>query len=85
MEHFAGEEIERIYLASTLDEAKRVEAVLDASPFLYSLDLEKFMRPVSGAFGGHVGVGFYVPPASAKTAKDFLAEKGFLEGIEGGD
>lgn len=83
MDHFSGQEIERVYLASTLEEAKRVEKILDTSPFVYAIDLEPFTRPIASVFGGtYAGVGFYVAPTAVDVCKRFLTENGITAGIE---
>ncbi len=81
LENFEGREIERVYLASSLADAKKVEEALDASPFTFTLDLERFAG-FWGIFGGGVGVGFYVEPPHAPACKQYLRAKGFTYGLE---
>ena len=83
IEHFSGKEIERVYLASTVDEAERVEELLDRAAFPYTVDVEKYRRTVAFLFSGmRAGLGFYVTPENAAECKRLLVDSGFKAGIE---
>ena len=84
MEHFTDREIERVYLAATVDEAERVEKLLDGAAFAYTVDVERYRRPIALFLGGgpNAGLGFYVSPEHAAECKRLLADNGLTAGIE---
>ncbi len=66
IEHFAGQEVERVYLAATREEAEQAERVLDATPFAYAVAAEPFALPISFGCNPHNGMGFFVAAAFAE-------------------
>ena len=75
--YFVGKEVERVYIASSVEEAERAEKILDGTPFIYAIDLEPFARPISFLFGGtRIGAAFYVAPPYAEECWRLLSEHG---------
>ena len=73
-------EPEQVYLAATLREARRIEALLTARGVDYATQVEVLGR--STLFGSlRHGVGFYVTATQAGYCRDALAQAGFSRGI----
>lgn len=69
---------EQVYLAATVGEARRIEALLTARGVNYATQVEVFGR--SSLFGSlRHGAGFYVTAAQAEYCRDALAQAGFFE------
>ena len=81
IEDFEGQEVERVYFTASVQEAERIEAILDPSPFVYTIEPENTF----GFLGRGVGIAFLVSPGTARGCKEFLAENGFTAGLEGSD
>ena len=81
-----GREVERVYLAGRLAEARQVEATLSGHGIDYAVDLEPFRTFVLGIFPSeHTGVGFYVLSGQAGFSKRALLDAGLRAGIEEDD
>ena len=78
IEYFGGHEIELIYLVASVNEAERVEKVLDASPFKYAVDLVNFVGTISVMTAG---LGFYVSPPFAEQCRAMLSDNGLSAGM----
>ncbi len=73
-------EITRIFIASNLNEAQRVEDILTGHGIEYAVDIEKYVR--LGLFPSEIpGVGFYVLFGQGSFCRDLLRREGFLSGI----
>ncbi len=71
---------EQVYLAATLREARRIEALLTARGVNYATQVE--VLGGSSLFGSlRHGAGFYVTAAQAEYCRDALAQAGFSSGI----
>jgi hypothetical protein len=77
-----GREIVRVYLASALDEARRVEEVLERVGISFAVEVETFTRPsflVAGS--ARSGAGFWVDGSEADASIDALEKAGLLRGL----
>jgi hypothetical protein len=73
-------EPEQVYVAATLREARRIEALLTARGVNYATQVEVLGR--STLFGSlHHGAGVYVTATQAEYCRDALAQAGFSRGI----
>jgi hypothetical protein len=79
-EEFEDRPSERIYLAISPGEARRVEACLDAVPADYFVRLEPWKRPWL-SFGTAIGAAFYVAPEEAAACRARLRESRLAKGI----
>jgi len=76
-----GTEITRVYLAAALDEAQRVEAVLDAAGVDYAVEVEAYASGALLGVGARTGAGFWVGEASVDPACLALERAGLLKGL----
>ncbi len=83
MEDFEeGTELLRVYLASSLAEARKVEAALDAAGFDYVVEVESFTtRSVLAGFFARKGAGFYVLKEQAHDCVQALGSAGMVKGL----
>jgi len=82
MDSFAeGTEIVRVYLAGSLREAERVEAVLDAAAVEYAPEPERYGVPGSLGLWQRTGVGFWVLADRLDPAADALERAGLTSGL----
>ena len=73
-------EPEQVYVAATLREARRIEALLTARGVNYATQVEVLGR--STLFGSlRHGAGFYVTATQAEYCRAALAQAGFSSGI----
>jgi hypothetical protein len=70
---------EQVYLAPTLGEARRIEALLTARGVDYATQAEVLGRTLFGSL--RHGAGFYVTAAQAEYCRQALAQAGFSSGI----
>ncbi len=78
LDSFAGCEVERIFIARKVSEAKRVEEILTASGIEYAVELEPFKWVYFGLFPvQYTGAAFYVLSGQSQFCKELLAGKGF--------
>ncbi|HSN90352.1 MAG TPA: hypothetical protein VLS93_03915 [Anaeromyxobacteraceae bacterium] len=77
-----GQEIVRVYLAAALEEARRVEEVLDRAGISFGVEVETYTR-TSFLVGGSArsGAGFWVDLSAADEAIDALEAAGLLRGL----
>jgi hypothetical protein len=77
-----GQEIVRVYLAAALEEAQRVEEVLDRAGVTFGVEVETFTRP-SFLVGGSArsGAGFWVDLSEADESIDALEGAGLVRGL----
>jgi hypothetical protein len=75
-EHFGEQELDLIYVAKKLDEALRLEQVLDAAELDYLVEPDKYKGGVIFP-SERIGAFFYVPPDHAVTARATLASAGY--------
>lgn len=80
-EDFVDKELERIYLAAELAEAKRVEEVLSANGIDYAVEVERYTR-LSLFSSEYAGAAFYVISGQANFCKRVLVEAGLKTGIQ---
>jgi hypothetical protein len=79
-EEFKGKDTKRIYLASALEEAQKVEDVLDSNNIDYFVEMESFVT----GFGVLVneGAAFYVLAEKAPWAIESLNNGGLKRGVD---
>lgn len=71
---------EQVYLAASLDDARKVEEVLTSRGVEYATQVESLGR--STLFGSvRHAAGFYVTAAQAEYCRSALAQEGFSHGI----
>lgn len=71
---------EQVYLAASISEARRVEALLTSHGVSYATEVQVLGR--STLFGSaRYGAGFFVTAAQAEFCRTALAEAGFSRGI----
>jgi hypothetical protein len=76
--------ITRIFIASSLHEALKIEKILTANGIDYAVEIEPFIR--TGLFASLFvseasGAAFYVSSGQASFCRDLLRNEGFLAGI----
>jgi len=76
-----GTEITRIYLAAALDEAGRVEAVLDAAGVTYAVEVEAYASRTFLSGVARTGAGFWVAEDAVAPACDALERAGLVKGL----
>jgi len=76
-----GTEIVRVYLAGALDEARAVEAALDAAGAEYAVEVETL--PTGGILAGWArrGAGFWVRSDALDGCADALERAGLVSGL----
>ena len=72
-QEFDGQELELVYIARALDEAKRMEQVLDEAGFDYTIQVEQFRTGVIFA-SVRAGAFFYVLPEAAARCRETLRQ-----------
>jgi hypothetical protein len=81
-ERFAGREVERVYLAGRLPEAKRVERTLSDRGIDYAVEIESFRTNLLGFLPReYEGVAFYVLSGQASLCRQILESVGLSVGI----
>lgn len=81
-ENFDDQEIAIIYVASRVNEGKRVEQVLSAHGIDYAVDVEPFQSRILGILPvEYEGVGFYVLSGQADFCRRALREAGLVTGL----
>ena len=82
IEQFAGSEIERVYLAARLPEAKNVERTLTENGFDYAVEIEPFRTMLLGFLPReYEGVAFYVLAHQASHCRRSLESAGLTVGL----
>jgi hypothetical protein len=83
IEDFEGQEINRIYLAAGLKEAKRVEDILTEGGIAYAVVVERYRKIVLGILPFDLqGAGFFVRSADARLARSSLIAAGLKVGLQ---
>ena len=72
-------ELERIYIAGTLAEAKDVEALLTGNGVDYVVQVEPYRASI--LFGPRNGAAFYVTAVQATFCREHLTASGFQRGL----
>ena len=81
-ESFGEEKVTRVYLASKLREAKRVEGTLSSHGIDYAVEIEPFITYLFGIIRReHKGVAFYVQFMNADLSRQKLEEVGLVRGL----
>jgi hypothetical protein len=75
-EYYDGREMELVYIAAALDEAKRVEAVLDEHGIDYAVQVEQYRSGVIFA-SVRPGAFFYVLPEVAARSREVIGRLGY--------
>jgi hypothetical protein len=75
-EFFGEQELELIYVAKKLDDALRLEAVLDQAGFDYLVEPDKYKGGVIFQ-SERIGAFFYVAPEHSESARATLAGAGY--------
>jgi hypothetical protein len=75
-EHFEGRELELVYIAARLEEAKAVEAILDHEDIDYTVEVEQYRAGIIFA-SMRAGAFFYVPPEGAERSRQVLTQQGY--------
>ena len=73
---FDGRELELIYIARAVDEAQKIEAILDERQIDYAIEVEQFRTGVIFA-SVRAGAFFYVLPEVAHRCRETLTELGW--------
>jgi len=82
IEEFDGKEIERVYLAARLSEAKSVERTLTESNVDYAVQIEAFRTTLLGFLPReYEGVAFYVLSHQASLSRQSLETAGLTVGL----
>lgn len=83
MEEFEeGTELVRVYLAASLEEARRVEGALGAAGVEFAVEVEDLpVRSLFGWFQARRGAGFWVRDAELDRAAAALERGGHLAGL----
>lgn len=81
IEDFNDEEIARIYLATNLDEAQSVEALLDQRQLEYAVEVEPYRGSVLVWFTEYKGAAFYVRQSQAEFCAELLRSAGLTAGL----
>jgi hypothetical protein len=81
IEEFEERQSELIFIARTVREARRVEALLTAEGIDYAIALEPFLH--GGVFGvvTLTGLGFYVLSGQASDCRELLGRCGLSVGV----
>jgi hypothetical protein len=75
-EFFGEEELELIYIAKKLDDALRLEALLDEAGLDYLVEPDKYKGGVMFQ-SERIGAFFYVAPEHSESARGSLAAAGY--------
>ncbi len=78
-ETLADRDLIEVFIARTLDEARRVEGLLTDRGVDYAVQVEQFGRTLFGS--ARYGAMFYVTVGQAKYCRSALAADGFEQGI----
>jgi hypothetical protein len=81
IEDFNDEEIARVYLATTLDEAQLVEAELARRQLEFAVEVEPYRGSVLVWFTEHKGAAFYVRESQADFCAESLRSAGLTAGL----
>jgi len=82
LDELGDEDGTRVYLASSLREAQRVEALLGANEIEYAVAPETFVRNTLVIFPtSYVGAAFYVRSEHGPRSRALLAEGGLARGV----
>ena len=82
IEAFDGKELERVYLAGRLAEAKDVERTLSEHGIDYAVEIEPFQTTLLGfLLREYEGVAFYVLADQASTCRSRLKTAGLVVGL----
>jgi len=81
IEEFSAKEISRIFVAGSIREAERVEALLTENAISYAVQIEEFLN--SGLFTNSVreGMVFYVLSGQRVFCKQLLLTNGLKTGL----
>jgi hypothetical protein len=74
------QDAEKIYLAASLREARKVEAVLTGHGVSYAVEVEELGRTTLFGSLRH-GAGFYVTASQAASCRSLLLQAGFARGV----
>jgi hypothetical protein len=86
IEEFDGQEVERVYLAGRLAEAKGVERTLSEHGIDYAIEIEAFRTNLLGLFTReYEGVAFYVLSQEASLCRSRLRTAGLTVGLVDAD
>ncbi len=81
-EALADVEVERVYLAAELDEARRVEAALDAGGIDYVVEVEPYWKNTLMIFPTRLaGAAFYVEGDAVEGALVLIRGAGLVRGL----
>ncbi|MBI3667646.1 MAG: hypothetical protein HY236_15695 [Acidobacteria bacterium] len=75
-EEFGEEELELFYIAGRLQEAKKIEAILDGQGIDYAIQVEHYRAGVIFA-SVRAGAFFYALPAEAARSRETLKRLGY--------
>ena len=81
MEDLNDQEIARIYLATTLEEAGLVEAELGKHEVDYAVEVEAYRGSVLVWFTEYKGAAFYVRESKADLCTELLRAAGLIAGL----
>ena len=73
---YEGQEMELVYVAGKLKEARQVEAILDEAGIDYAIQVEQYRAGVIFA-SVRAGAFFYVAPETAGRCREVLTSRGY--------
>jgi hypothetical protein len=75
-QEYEGKEMDLVYIARALDEARKIETILDAEQIDYAIQVEQYRAGVIFA-SVRAGAFFYVLPESAARCRQTLMRHGY--------
>ena len=75
-QEFEEREVELVYIAAALEEAKRIEAILDELEIEYTVRVEQYRAGIIFA-SVRAGAFFYVLPEMAVRSREALTKQGY--------
>ncbi len=75
-QEFEDRELELVYIAAALEEAKRIEAILDELEIDYTVQVEQYRAGIIFA-SVRAGAFFYVLPEMAGRSREALTARGY--------
>ena len=73
---YEGRQMDLVYIAGALEEAQKLEALLDQAGFDYVIEVEQYRSGVIFA-SVRAGAFFYVEPESATRCRQVLSQAGY--------
>jgi len=81
IEEFSDKDISRIYIAGTIEEAERAEALLSENGISFAVQIEEFMGPGLLTSSLKHGWSFYVVSGQADFSRRLFLQNGLETGL----